>query len=400
MHRLRFTTAGESHGRTLCGIIEGVPSNMKLSADDINRDLARRQKGYGRGGRMMIESDSVQILSGVRWGATLGSPVCLLIENKDWPNWEKGMSIDEADAGSIDPVLRPRPGHADLAGALKYDHDDVRNVLERSSARETAMRVALGAVAKAFLAEIGIRVYSYVLEVGPEKADLEFFFTDTNPENPSDNFSNKFFDNLFDKAEASELRCPDGDASERMKYEIDLAVKKGYSLGGVFEVVATGVPPGLGSHVQWDRRLNARLAKAIMGIQAIKGVEVGLGFEMARRPGSKVMDEIFHGPEGYYRETNNSGGIEGGMSNGMPVVLRAAMKPIPTLRRPLKSVNIQTHEPMEAAYERSDVCAVPAAAVVGEAMMALTLADEVLIKFGGDSVAEVKRNMENYLNTL
>ncbi len=387
MHRLRFITSGESHGRTLCGIIEGVPSNLKLSADDINRDLARRQKGYGRGGRMKIESDSVQILSGLRWGATLGSPICLLVENKDWPNWEKGMSIDEADAGSIDPVVRPRPGHADLAGALKYDHDDVRNILERSSARETAMRVALGAVAKRFLAEIGIRIYSYVVEIGPEKADLNFL-TDTSPEN------------LFNKAEASELRCPDDDASERMKYEIDLAVKKGYSLGGVFEVVATGVPTGLGSHVQWDRRLNARLAKAIMGIQAIKGVEVGLGFEMARHPGSEVMDEIFHGPEGYYRETNNSGGIEGGMSNGMPVVLRAAMKPIPTLRRPLKSVNIQTHEPMEAAYERSDVCAVPAAAVVGEAMMALTLADEALLKFGGDSMAELKRNLEGYLKAL
>lgn len=387
MHRLRFTTAGESHGRTLCGIIEGVPSNLKLSAGDINRDLARRQKGYGRGGRMKIESDTVQILSGVRWGGTLGSPICLLIENKDWPNWEQGMSIDEADADSIEPVVRPRPGHADLAGALKYDHDDVRNILERSSARETAMRVALGAVAKRFLAEIGIKIYSYVVEIGPEKADLNFL-TDTSPEN------------LFNKAEASEVRCPDNDASERMKYEIDLAIEKGYSLGGVFEVVATGVPPGLGSHVQWDRRLNARLAKAIMGIQAIKGVEVGLGFEMARRPGSKVMDEIFHGPEGYYRETNNSGGIEGGMSNGMPVVLRAAMKPIPTLRRPLKSVNIKTHEPMEAAYERSDVCAVPAAAVVGEAMMALTLADEALLKFGGDSMSELKRNMEGYLNAL
>lgn len=387
MHKLRFTTAGESHGRALCGIIEGVPSNLKLSVDDINRDLARRQKGYGRGGRMKIESDSVQILSGVRWGSTLGSPICLQVENKDWTNWETGMSIDEADAGSIDPVVRPRPGHADLAGALKYDHDDVRNVLERSSARETAMRVALGAVAKRFLAEMGIKIYSYVREIGPEKADLEFL-TDSSPEN------------LFDKAEASELRCPDNDASERMKYEIDLAIEKGYSLGGVFEVVATGVPPGLGSHTQWDRKLNARLTKAIMGIQAIKGVEVGLGFEMARRPGSKVMDEIFHGPAGYYRETNNSGGIEGGMSNGMPVVLRAAMKPIPTLRRPLKSVNIRTHEPMEAAYERSDVCAVPAAAVVGEAMVALTLADEALLKFGGDSIREVKRNLEGYLDVL
>jgi len=388
MNRLRILSAGESHGPGLTGIIEGIPANLPLGTEDVDADLARRQKGYGRGGRMKIEKDRVRITAGVRWGLTLGGPVCLWIENRDWENWRRGMSPGAADAGSIDPVTRPRPGHADLAGCLKYGHRDVRNVLERSSARETAMKVALGAVAKRFLAELGIRIFSHVREVGPV-ALAEEALAGLSPEE------------LHERAEASELRCPDAGTTEAMKAAVDRAVREGHSLGGIFEITATGVPPGLGSHIQWDRRLNANLARALMGIQAIKGVEVGTGFEMARRPGSEVMDEIFHETgRGYYRETNHSGGIEGGMSTGMPIVLRAAMKPIPTLRRPLRSVHLDTHEPAEAAYERSDVCAVPAASVVAEAMTALVLADEMLVKFGGDSMDELKRNLGSYRKDL
>jgi len=381
MERLRFLTSGESHGPGLTGIIEGIPSGLALSAADIDPQLARRQMGYGRGGRMKIESDRARVTSGVRWGRTLGGPISLFIENRDWVNWRKGMSPDAEDRDAIEPVVRPRPGHADLVGALKYDHDDVRNVLERSSARETAMKVGLGAVAKRFLAEFGIAVLSYVREIGPVRADADLL-------------AEGAADELFRKAEESEVRCPFEETSAEMMGAIDEAIAGGYSLGGIFDVITTGLPPGLGSFIQWDRRLNASLARALMGIQAIKGVEIGLGFDMARRPGSEVMDEIFHDSGGYYRKSNHSGGIEGGMSTGMPLVVRAAMKPIPTLRRPLRSVNIRTREPMEAAYERSDVCAVPAAAVVGEAMVALVLADEMLLKFGGDSMREILRNFE------
>ena len=381
---IRYLTAGESHGKALVGIIEGLPSGLELAAGDINADLKRRQGGYGRGGRMKIESDAAEILSGVRWGRTLGSPVALMIANRDFANWSEGMSTEASDKGSIEAVTRPRPGHADLPGALKYAHDDVRNVLERSSARETAMRVAVGAVMKRYLAEFGILIGSYVLSVGRVEAE---FPEDRNHEA------------LARAAEGTDLRTPDEAATEKMKAAIDKATKEGYSLGGVFEVFALGLPVGLGSHVHWDRRIEGRLAHALMSIQAIKGVESGLGFEAARRPGSEVMDEIgaVYPP---HRSTNNAGGIEGGITNGMPLVMRAAMKPIPTLRRPLKSVDMVTGKPVEAAYERSDVCAVPAASVIAEAMVACVLADAVAEKFGGDSMDETRSNLEAYIATL
>ena len=400
MAHLRFLTAGESHGRGLTGIIEGVPSGIPVTAADIDKDLRRRQGGHGRGGRMKIESDHAEILSGVRWGKTIGSPISLLIENKDWKNWEEGMSADAAFSGSIKPVTRPRPGHADLAGALKYDHRDMRNILERSSARETAMRVGLGAIAKRVLSEFGIGFGSYVIQIGTVRSsELKV------------QGSEKDLLQAFDKAEKSSVRCPDEDASKRMVRLIDKAIKEGNSLGGVFEVFITGLPPGLGSHVQWDRKLDGRLAQAMMSIQAMKGVEIGGGFEMCGRSGSEVMDEIFYRsqkPEvrsqkikpGFYRKTNNAGGLEGGMTNGMPVIIRVGMKPIPTLRTPLMSVDINTKKPFSAAYERSDVCAVPAAAVVGEAMAALIIADAFLEKFGGDSRDEIAGNYHSYLSYL
>lgn len=384
---LRFLTAGESHGRALTGILEGLPAGLELSTGDIDGQLARRQGGHGRGGRMKIESDRAEILAGVRWGLTLGSPITIAIENRDWENWREGMSVEAGRAGAIKPVTRPRPGHADLAGALKYGHRDVRNVLERSSARETAMRVALGAVAKKFLSEFGVSIGSYVTAIGPVGASTEGDFAE-----------------MFKAAEASPVRCPDRAASEEMVGLIDRAGEEGDSLGGVFEVFALGVPPGLGSHVHWDRRLDGRLAQALMSIQAVKGVEAGLGFEAAGRFGSEVMDEIVPAGKGssvpFTRKSNNAGGIEGGMSNGMPVVLRAAMKPIPTLKRPLKSVDIETGKAVEAAYERSDVCAAPAAAVIAEAMTALVLADAFLEKFGGDSIKETGRNHASYMESV
>ncbi|MGO9380427.1 MAG: chorismate synthase [Dissulfurispiraceae bacterium] len=383
--KLRFLTAGESHGRGLVSILEGIPSGLTLSAGDIDLELKRRQQGYGRGGRMKIEQDRVTIMSGVRWGKTIGSPLSLLIENLDWENWLEGMSADADHEGSISPVTRPRPGHADLAGAMKYCHKDVRNILERSSARETAARVAAGAVAKKFLSEFGISVGSYVVRIGsvamPESKD------DANHESSQ-------------RAEASAVRCPDDASSIQMIALIDMARQKGDSLGGIFRVVVSGVPAGLGSHIQWDKRLNARLMMAISSIQAVKGVEVGLGFSSAERFGSEVMDEISYSAEGFTRNTNNAGGIEGGISNGMPIVIRAAMKPIPTLRKPLRSVDLLSREVIEAAYERSDTCAVPAASVIAEAMAALCTADALLEKFGGDCIDETKRNFSAYKDYL
>ncbi|MCL4456888.1 MAG: chorismate synthase [Nitrospirae bacterium] len=395
MNKLRFLTAGESHGKGLTGILEGIPAGLLLSSEDIDKELKKRQAGYGRGGRMKIESDHAEIISGVRWGKTIGSPISLLIENKDWKNWEQGMSSDSRHEGSIDAVTRPRPGHADLAGALKYGHKDIRNILERSSARETAMRVAIGAVAKKFLSEFGINIGSYVIQIGSVKIS-NFKFEISNSEE------------IFIMTENSSVRCPDEEASKKMMALIDTASKNGDTLGGIFEVVATGLPIGLGSHIQWDKRLDGQLAQAMMGIQAIKGVEIGTGFGMSERFGSEVMDEIFYEKAmgkrqetiGFYRETNHAGGIEGGMTNGMPVIIRAAMKPIPTLRKPLRSVDIITKEPFEAAYERSDTCAVPAAAVIGEAMTALVIADALIEKFGGDSMEETKRNAAGYLEHL
>lgn len=395
MGHIKFITSGESHGPALTGIIEGIPAGLGISAEEIDRDLKRRQGGHGRGGRMKIESDHAQILSGVRWGKTIGSPISLMIENRDWKNWSEGMSPDAAHQGSIKPVTKPRPGHADLAGVLKYDQKDARNILERSSARETAMRVGLGAITKQFLADLGIVTGSYILQIGSVRTGVR-----TEMLGPPDLLK------LFAAAERSVVRCPDPAASKKMVALIDKALRDGNSLGGIFEVFITGLPVGLGSHVQWDRKLDARLSQAVMSIQAIKGTEIGLGFEMGRRPGSEVMDEIFYKrpkkteAAAFYRKTNNAGGIEGGMSNGMPVIIRAAMKPIPTLRRPLMSVDLRTKRPFEAAYERSDTCAVPAAAVVAEAMAALIIADAVLEKFGGDSMREVKRNYASYLKYL
>ena len=385
LFKLRFLTAGESHGRGLVSILEGIPSGLPLSAEDIDQELKRRQQGYGRGGRMKIEQDRVIIMSGVRWGKTIGSPLSLLIENRDWENWLEGMSADAAQEGSISPVTRPRPGHADLSGAMKYCHKDVRNVLERSSARETAARVAAGAVAKKFLSEFGISVVSYVVRIGSVAL----------PENMEDNYPES-----FQRAEASAVRCPDDSTSVKMIELIDLARQKGDTLGGIFKVVVSGVPAGLGSHIQWDKRLNARLMMAVSSIQAIKGVEIGLGFRAAGRFGSEVMDEIAYSADGFIRDTNNAGGIEGGISNGMPIIIRAAMKPIPTLKKPLRSVDLVTREAIEAAYERSDTCAVPAASVIAEAMAALCTADAMLEKFGGDCIDETERNFSAYKEYL
>ncbi|MFH0933433.1 MAG: chorismate synthase [Nitrospirota bacterium] len=402
MSHLRFLTAGESHGRALIGILEGIPSGLSVSVKDIDRDLKRRQSGHGRGARMKIESDHAEILSGVRWGKTIGSPMTLSIANKDWKNWQDVMSSEFVNLGQkssesqnlrIEAITRPRPGHADLAGAIKYSQHDLRNILERSSARETAMRVALGAIAKKFLSEFGITVGSYVIQIGNIKVQSSKYKQQS---------SEKVLLSLFEKAEKSPVRCPDKETSQKMIELVDKVNKEGNSLGGIFEVFVTGAPVGLGSHIQWDKRLDGRLAQALMGIQAIKGVEIGLGFKIARNFGSQVMDEIFYSQEsgGFYRKTNNAGGIEGGMTNGMPIMIRAAMKPIPTLKRPLRSVDIITKEAVEAAYERSDICAVPAAGVIGEAMAALIITDAFLKKFGGDSMAETKRNYDSYLEDI
>lgn len=383
MSIFRYLTAGESHGPQLSAIIEGLPAGISLTAETINLDLARRQQGYGRGGRMKIEKDTVELLSGVRWGETLGSPLTLVVKNRDWENWMEKMSPLAEHRDDSGAVTRPRPGHADLTGAMKYNHGDVRNVLERSSARETAVRVAVGGVARALLAEFGIRVGGYVAEVGGVVAAA-----------PQESL-----DLLWQRASVSEMFCCDPRAEVEMKLAIDVAKAAGDTLGGVVEVQVQGVPAGLGSYVHWDRKLDARLAMALMSIQAIKGVEVGIGFEAARRPGSRVHDEISY-DNGYCRDTNNAGGIEGGMSNGEPIVLRAAMKPIPTLYKPLRSVDMRTHQAFEATVERSDTCAVPAALVVAEAVVAIEIADALLEKFGGDSVVEIRRNLEGYLGQI
>lgn len=383
MSKFRYLTAGESHGPQLSAIIEGLPSGIKLVAETLNEDLSRRQQGYGRGDRMKIEKDTVQLLSGVRWGETIGSPVTLVVMNRDWENWSEKMSSLAEYRDDSSAVTRPRPGHADLTGVLKYHHSDVRNVLERSSARETAVRVAVGAVAKALLAEFGIKVGGFVTELGGVCATI--------PQN--------LLENLWKCAASSETFCCDPVAEAAMKQAIDSAKSVGDTLGGVVEVQVIGVPPGLGSYVHWDRKLDARLAMALMSVQAIKGVEVGIGFNAARSPGSLVHDEIFYN-NGYQRNSNNAGGIEGGMSNGEPIVVRAAMKPIPTLYKPLSSVDIRSHEPFAATIERSDTCAVPAALVVAEAVVAIEIANALLEKFGGDSVSEIQRNLAGYLEQI
>jgi chorismate synthase len=368
---LRFLTAGESHGPCLTAIVEGLPAGLMVDVEAINRDLTRRQDGYGRGGRMEIEQDRVEILGGVMAGRTTGAPVALRIENRDWINWR-----DRWAAGDLPLLTVPRPGHADYAGMVKYGLDDARSVWERASARETGARVAVGALAKQLLATCNITIGSYVAEIG----GIVAIVPDLPPEE------------LWALAEESDVRCPDTAASEWMKDAIDAAREVGDSLGGVFVVLATGVPVGLGSHVHWDRRLDARLAAAVMSIPAVKGVEIGLAFENARYPGTQVHDELFSDSQGgVKRTTNRAGGIEGGMTNGAPVVVRAAMKPIPTTLTPLQSVDLATGEPATTQYQRSDVCAVPVAAVVGEAMVAWVLADALIEKRGGDSLAEMAR---------
>jgi chorismate synthase len=383
----RFLTAGESHGECLTAIIDGVPAALPLTEADLNEDLARRQRGYGRGGRMKIERDQVHISGGVRWGLTLGSPIALTITNRDWENWKATMSVGPPEPGAAaKQVTRPRPGHADLAGAMKYGHRDIRNVLERSSARETTARVAVAGVAKRLLAEFGITILSHVTELGGIRISPDLDLP---------------WEEIRRRAEASEVRCADPAAEAEMIVAIDDAKAKGDTLGGVFEVVALGCPVGLGSYVQWDRRLDGRIAQALCAIQAIKGVEFGLGFETARRPGSQVHDEILLDAQGGFRRaSNNAGGLEGGVTNGQPVVVRAAMKPLSTLRTPLRSVDVATREAVEAVVERSDVSAVPAAGVVGEAMLALALVTPFLEKFGGDSIDEIRRNYRAYQDAL
>jgi len=379
MSRLRWLTAGESHGPCLIGILEGIPAGLPLDPEAIDRELARRQAGHGRGGRMRIEHDRVQVLAGVRHGRTTGAPVALRIENRDWENWEEVMAPFGAPPKGYWPVTVPRPGHADLPGALKYGHRDLRDVIERASARETAMRVALGAVTKVLLAQLGIRIASHVVRIHEVEAPLDVLALGLTAEE------------ITAQADRSSVRCLDPEAEREMMARIDAALARGDSVGGVFEVLATGVPPGLGSYVHWDRRLDGRIAQGLMSIPGIKGVEFGLGFSAAERWGSEVQDEIAWDEErGFYRPTNRAGGLEGGVTNGEPILVRAAMKPIPTLSRPLRSVDLKTHEPAPAHRERADVCAVPAASIVGEAMLALVLADAVLERFGGDSLAALK----------
>lgn len=368
---LRFLTAGESHGPCLTLIVEGLPAGLPVDAESIDRDLARRQGGYGRGERMQIERDRVKILGGVIAGRTTGAPVAVRIENLDWPNWAERWA-----AGDLPRLSVPRPGHADYAGMIKFGLDDARPVLERASARETAARVAAGALAKQLLAAFDVAVGSYVSEIGGVVADI--------PDLPPAE--------LWDLAEASDVRCPDAAAAGRMRDAIDRAAEAGDSLGGVFVITATPVPVGLGSHVHWDRRLDARLAAALVSIPAVKGVEIGPAFANAGRPGTQVHDELFpDGQGGVLRRTNHAGGIEGGISNGAPVIVRAAMKPIPTTLTPRRSVDLATGEPATTHYQRSDVCAVPAASIVGEAMLAWVLAEALQEKLGGDSLGEMKR---------
>ncbi|HEU4561969.1 MAG TPA: chorismate synthase [Longimicrobium sp.] len=393
MNRIRFTTAGESHGPALAAVVEGLPAGVPVAPEAIDHELRRRQGGYGRGGRMRIESDRAEILSGVRHGETLGSPVTLLVHNRDWANWTGAMSPVPVENAGDDEAMRrvffPRPGHADLVGALKYDRTDARDILERASARETAARVAAGALAKALLAQAGITVGSHVVSLGGIVA--------ARPE--------ALPDDLNAASDPSPVRCLDPEAEGAMIDAIDEAKRAGDTLGGVVEVVARGVPAGLGSHVSWDRKLDGRLAGALMSIQAIKGVEIGLGFEAAMRPGSRVhdairLDEAVVRGGGYGRAGNHAGGLEGGITTGQPVVVRAAMKPISTLMQPLDTVDLRTGARAEAVRERSDVVAVPAAGVVAEAMVALVLADALLEKVGGDSLGEVLRNLEGYLGRI
>lgn len=384
---LRYLTAGETHGPQLTAIIEGLPSNLHLDFEALNYELARRQKGYGRGRRMQIEKDIASIVGGVRHGYTTGAPVAVVVENNDWTHWRNIMNIEPVEGTDEEKrrVHRPRPGHADLNGGLKYNLKDLRNVLERSSARETAVRVAVGAIAKQFLSHFGIKIGGQVKRIGEIEA-------------PPHQLS---LDELIEITEQSSVRVADKATEQKMEEYIDRIKKEGDSIGGIVECIVEGVPVGLGSHVQYDRKLDGRIAQAVMSINAFKGVEIGIGFEAGTLPGSQVHDEIMYSEErGYYRASNRLGGFEGGMTNGMPLVVRGVMKPIPTLYKPLQSVDIDTKEPFTAQVERSDACAVPAASVVLENVVAWEVAKAFLEKFGGDSIEEVERNYKGYLAQL
>jgi chorismate synthase len=385
---LRFLTAGESHGPELVAVIEGAPAGFEIDIARINHDLARRQKGYGRGGRMLIEKDEARIVSGIRFGRTMGSPVTFIVENRDYKNWEKRMSADPRDRGEAKVVTRPRPGHADLAGVLKYNLEDIRDVLERASARETTARVAIGAFARQLLAPFGVQVLGYVASIGSVLAK---------PPPPA-----MSLEELARVTEDSQVRVADPAAERAIIAEIDECKKAGDTLGGIVEVIAAGLPVGLGSHVQWDRKLDGRLAHALLSLQAVKGVEVGIGFEAARVRGSQLHDEIGYDREmrHFTRHSNNSGGTEGGMSTGEPLRVRVAFKPLSTLMRPLKSADIKTKAEAVGAIERSDVCAIPAAAVIAETVVAFELANAFLEKFGGDSLAEITNNYRSYLEQV
>jgi chorismate synthase len=381
---LRLLTAGESHGKGIIAVLDGFPSGVEIDKDKMNFDLRRRQGGYGRGGRMKIERDKVDILSGVRFGVTMGSPITLRIENRDWENWKDVMAVDKLEYNDIKDrrVTRPRPGHADLSGGIKYNQRDLRNVLERSSARETAARVAAGSLAKMLLKEFDIDVYSFVIEIGGVGIEV-------------DGLSDE---EIKIRTIESDLASPDRKIEKDIKALIDRAKANGDSVGGMFKVVVKNPPVGLGSHVQWYRKLDGRIAMAIMSIPGIKGVEIGGGFDMAKKLGSEVHDEIFYDRERkkFYRKTNNAGGIEGGISNGEDIIVKAAMKPIPTLYKPLRSVDIDTKEELNASIERADICSVPAASVVGEAVVSFEIARAFLEKFGGDSLEEIKTNYNKY----
>jgi chorismate synthase len=385
----RFETAGESHGECLVATLTGLPAGIPISLEAVNRELWRRQQGYGRGGRMKIETDRAEIVAGVRHSRTIGSPIAILIRNKDWQNWTGALPVEDIDGAEDQrkPVTRPRPGHADLAGAIKYNFHDARYILERASARETTARVAVGSMAKALLGEFGICVLSHVVAVGAVRLDRAVEWEEIVA--------------LSHRPEVL-LGCVDAGVEVRMKEVVDEAYRTGDTVGGVFEVVARGVPTGLGSHVTWDSRLDGRLAQAIVSMQAVKGVEVGYAAEGAASFGSKVQDTIHYDREGrrFTRGANRAGGLEGGITNGQDVLVRGLLKPISTLRRPLESVDLETREPALAAYERSDVCVVPAAGVIGEAMVSIVLAQAFLEKFGGDSLAETRRNYEGYLEQV
>ena len=390
---LRYFTAGESHGETLVAFLSGIPAGLAVDQGFIDRELWRRQQGFGRGGRMKIEKDTAHIVSGVRQGKTIGSPIAVLLENKDWKNWQESLPVEPGDPAKHKRVASPRPGHADLAGALKYNFPEARYVLERASARESAARVAVGAIVKLFLRELGMEVLSHVIAVG--QARLE------NAEVAWEKIK------ALHARDEVLLNCADPTAEERMKAEVDQALRTGDSVGGVFEVVAHHVPPGLGTYAQWDERLDGLLAMAVMSLQAVKAVEIGSGVSSALSFGSTVHDEIAYSREqaksgftGFTRASNHAGGIEGGISNGEDILVRGYLKPISTLRRPLGSVDFATREPVKAAYERSDWCVVPAGGVAGEAMVALVLADAFLQKFGGDSLAEMRRNFESYAQQI